>query len=299
MRTENVIIIGAGPAGIATAIQLKRYGIVALLLEKSETGGLLRNANLVENYPGFPKGISGVELVNLFEKQLAENSVKVTYGEVTRLDFNQDLFIVKTNAKVYYSRIVVVASGTKPKNPLDLELPEKIKKDKVFYEVYPIRNVKGKKVVVVGAGDAAFDYALNLGKNNEVVILNRGKTTKCLPLLKKRVKTTSSIKYMEDITILRVTDVSSSEMLLECSSPGGISKINAHYLIFAIGRTPQLDFLSEKLKDNTYRRESSSALYFVGDVKNDRYRQTTIAVGNGIMAAMKIADSQIINPEKY
>ena len=187
MQTEDVIIIGVGPAGIATAIQLKRYGIVPLLLEKNETGGLLRNANLVENYPGFPGGISGLALVNLFEKQLAENSIRVIFEETTELDLKDNLFTVATSRRVYYSRIMVVASGTKPKKSGISEAAEEVK-DKIFYEVYPLLKVKGKKIVIVGAGDAAFDYALNLGKNNEVVILNRSRTTKCLPLLKERVR---------------------------------------------------------------------------------------------------------------
>ena len=287
MQTEDVIIIGVGPAGIATAIQLKRYGIVPLLLEKNETGGLLRNANLVENYPGFPGGISGLALVNLFEKQLAENSIRVIFEETTELDLKDNLFTVATSRRVYYSRIMVVASGTKPKKSGISEAAEEVK-DKIFYEVYPLLKVKGKKIVIVGAGDAAFDYALNLAKNNEVVILNRSRTTKCLPLLRERVELAPSSSYREDTEILRITSISPTDMLLECSSPGGISKLDAHYLVFAVGREPQLDFLSERLKVNARKMEDRGVLYFVGDVKNGVFRQTAIAVGDGIMTAMKI-----------
>ena len=287
MQTENVTIIGAGPAGIAAAIQLKRYGIVSLLLEKNETGGLLRNANLVENYPGFPGGVSGPYLVSLFEKQLVENSLEIVFTETTELDLKDELFMVVTSRKVYYSQVVIVASGTKPKKFAALEVPEEIR-DKIFYEVYPLLKAKGKRVVVVGAGDAAFDYALNLSKNNEVVILNRGKTTRCLPLLRERVKLSPSITYREDTEIIRMTSVSPAKMLLECNSPRGVSKLDAHHLIFAIGREAQLDFLSERLKSNARKMEKRGVLYFVGDVKNNAFRQTAIAVGDGIMAATKI-----------
>jgi len=287
MQTENVIIIGAGPAGVATAIQLKRYGIVPLLLEKNETGGLLRNANLVENYPGFPGGISGPALVNLFEKQLAENSINVRFAETTALDLRDNLFRVATSRGVYYTRVMVVASSTKQDKSVIPEPAEEVK-DRIFYEVYPLLNVKRKKIVIVGAGDAAFDYALNLGKNNKVVILNRSRTTKCLPLLRERVESAPSISYCEDTKILRITSIPPSNMLLECSHPGGISKLDAHYLIFAVGREPQLDFLSERLKVNARKMEDRGVLYFVGDVKNSDFRQTAIAVGDGIMAAMKI-----------
>ena len=82
MQTENIVIIGAGPAGLAAGLQLKRYGEEFILIERDNIGGLLRNANLVENYPGFPGGISGRELVRRFKKQVSEISVKVTFTEV-------------------------------------------------------------------------------------------------------------------------------------------------------------------------------------------------------------------------
>ena len=110
MPLEPVIIIGAGPAGLATALQLKRYGITARLLERDAIGGLLRNANLVENYPGFPKGISGLALVRLFEKQASVAAVDVTHEAVTELAYESDCFQVKTAAHSYHSPIVVIAS---------------------------------------------------------------------------------------------------------------------------------------------------------------------------------------------
>ena len=85
MKVEPVMIIGAGPAGLATAIQLKRYGIHPLLFEGEEVGGLLRNANLVENYPGFPKGVSGSKLVNLFSRQAENLHIDVTHEQVLEL----------------------------------------------------------------------------------------------------------------------------------------------------------------------------------------------------------------------
>src|SRR4030042_7192079 len=79
MQIEDIIIIGAGPAGLAAAIQLKRYGIRPLLFERAVVGGLLRNANLVENYPGFPRGITGPGLVKLFARQAHKRGVDLTH----------------------------------------------------------------------------------------------------------------------------------------------------------------------------------------------------------------------------
>jgi thioredoxin reductase len=206
---------------------------------------------------------------------------------VTKLDLEGGMFLVETPGRIYYSQVVVVASGTKPRRFTDFELPEEVR-DKILYEIYPILRVKRKKIVIVGSGDAAFDYALNLGKNNEVVILNRGETVKCLPLLRERARVSPGITYCENTGVSRIMSDSQNRMLLECMGPGGISKLRAHFVVFAIGREPQLDFLSEKLRDNAGEMESRGVLYLIGDVKNGPFRQTAIAVGDGIMAAMKI-----------
>ena len=117
MMTEDVIVIGAGPAGIAAAIQLRRFGLDPLLLERDRLGGLLVNANLVENYPGFPEGIRGAELVKLFEAQLRRVGVSISVEEATALDYS-DGFLIQTPRRRLTARIVVIASGTHLQNPL-------------------------------------------------------------------------------------------------------------------------------------------------------------------------------------
>jgi thioredoxin reductase len=142
--------------------------------------------------------------------------------------------------------------------------------------------------VIVGAGDSAFDYALNLVKNNEIILLNRGERVKCLPLLWERAKLSPGIVYYENTKISRIISDSSKGIFLECIKGGKNSEFFAHYLIFAIGREPQLDFLSERLKKNVREMENKGIIYFVGDVKNRDARQAAIASGEGIMAGMKI-----------
>lgn len=286
-KVKDVIIIGGGPAGISCAIQFKRYGISANIIEKANLGGLLLNANNLENYPGFPRGIKGTELVEFMKKQLRRQEIEVLFEEVTGLDSNEELLKVTTKKNSYYSRYVVVSSGTKPKRFEDCPIPDELA-PKIFHEVYPISTIEGKKIVIVGAGDAAFDYALNLVKSNEVVILNRNETTNCIPVLLKRVEESTKIVHIKKIKIQKIFSSPGDMITLECLTVEGSKNIEADYLLFAIGRIPSIGFLSSELKRKVHKKEENSQIYLAGDVKNGIFRQTAIAVGDGIMAAMKI-----------
>jgi thioredoxin reductase len=286
MAVREVIIIGAGPAGLATAIQLRRFGIDPVVFERQSAGGLLRNANLVENYPGFPDGIAGVELVRLFEKQAYQVGVRITFEEVEKLDYNGGLFKVESAGSQLACRVAVVASGTKARQFPYLEISPAAR-DKVFYEVYTLLEISNRRILIVGAGDAAFDYALNLAVDNQVVIINRGQTLKCLPLLWERALANDNIRYQANIQLQRV-DAAQNGLLISAVGPQGKLRYEADYLIGAIGRRPVLDFLSARLKDRQERLVDDGALYMIGDVTKGIYRQTAIAVGEGILTAMKI-----------
>ena len=287
MQVEDIMMIGAGPAGLATAIQLKRYGIQALLLERDEVGGLLRNANLVENYPGFPRGISGPGLVKLFARQASNVGVVVTYAEVTSIEYEQGFFQVKTSQKNYLSRLAVIATGTKPLRIADLLIPEELQ-ERVFYEVYELLKVEGKSVAIIGGGDAAFDYALNLGKKNQVTILNRDEKPKCLPLLWDRARLMESITYHHHTVVHTIRKDLNPGMWVGCQTQAGELQFHADYLIVAIGREANMDCLSDEFRLQTSMLEKQGLLYIIGDVKNGMFRQASIAVGEGVLTAMKI-----------
>lgn len=282
----EVAIIGAGPAGIAAALQLKRSGIEPLLLERERVGGLLLNANLVENYPGFSKGIPGEELVRLFVEQLEGVGVEVHFDEALRLDHDGKAFIIETSKRKITAEVAVLASGTRPREFTDCAIPEGAK-ERIFYEVYPLRSVEKKRIVIVGAGDAAFDYALNLARRNDVYILNRGEQTNCLPLLWERAMAMPRINYHENTVSTKFTS-SEGRLLLNLVTAGEGWTLEADHAIFAIGRVPRLDYLSEEFQERITRLEEEGSLYLVGDVRRGPYRQTAIAVGDGIEAAMRI-----------
>lgn len=286
MSGNDVVIIGAGPAGLATAIQLKRYGIEPTLLERKDIGGLLRNANLVENYPGFPQGISGPKLIDLFKEQLKSSMVRVYFEEVLEVDYTNSGFLVTTNQRAITSRIAVIASGTKARRLSNLNISKDFA-DRVLYEIYPLTQVENEKIAVVGSGDIAFDYALNISQKNEVMILNRGEKVKCLPLLWARAAASEKISYKEN-TQVRKIEYYDERLTLTCHNAKSEWQIHVSYLVVAIGREPHLEFLSENIIKNLEELQKAKVLYMVGDVKNDMYRQTAIAIGYGVKSAMEI-----------
>jgi thioredoxin reductase len=284
-ESVEVAIIGAGPAGMTAAIQLKRYGIPFVLLEKGRVGGLLWNANLVENYPGFPAGVSGPKLIGLIEKQMERIGIKITYNEVLRVanKLNKKTFLINTKTKKYSTSHLIIASGTQPL-PIPVPIPAKAQA-RVFSDIYPLLDTYEKRVAIIGGGDAAFDYALNLvKKRNIVTILNRGAEVKCLGLLWDRVMAEPSIVYRAETSVSKVEfaeDVGRLRVQLDAGE-----SLEADYLLFAIGRIPQMDYLPGGLVGQNLK-----GLYYVGDVKNGLYRQAAIAAGDGLRAAMQIYHS--------
>jgi thioredoxin reductase (NADPH) len=214
------------------------------------------------------------------EKQMERIGVEATFDAVTTIQHDGSRFYVRAAQAEYHPHYVIVASGTKPK-PISLNIPKKAT-DKVFSDVYHLRNETEKHVVIVGGGDAAFDYALNLvKKRNFVTILNRGGEVKCLGLLWERAVAEAAIEYRAETPVSAV-EVDDNGNRLRVRTEAGKS-IETDYLLFAIGRVPQTDFLPAELIN-----QNVTGLYFVGDVQNGLFRQAAIAAGDGLRVAMDI-----------
>ncbi len=289
MEKEDVTIIGAGPAGVTAAIQLKRSGISPLIVEKEKVGGLVKNAHWIENYPGFPGGIAGPQLASLLAMHLDGAGLDVLCEEVVKLDHDGRHFLVETAARRWLSEIVILSSGTKPKEFKGLCIPPGAEQH-IFHEIYSIRDCVGKRIAIVGAGDAAFDYALTLAANNDVTILNRSKEARCLPLLRKRANESRRITVLDRATIQAITNASPEGLYIEFLLHEKPASCHVNHLVIAVGREPQRDFLSEAISARIDELKMGEMLYEIGDVRNGAFRQVALAVGDGMRAAMSIWD---------
>lgn len=287
---NGVSIIGAGPAGIAAAIFLKRARIELTLFEPGELGGLLRNANLVENYPGFSKGISGRELAARFAEHLALVGVKRRRQRVESLRTTRGGFRIETDASAVASRAVIVATGTVP-TALDIKLDSAMVGKSVFYDVVsmPLGKSRTKRVLIVGGGDAAFDYALSLDdRGHKVTVVSRSRP-RCLKLLLERAER-RGIELKVGVIVKTVAE-DEDGVSLGCLSGRSPLALSTDWLLVACGRSPNLEFVEPRLRrrmDVKTRPPETGVpgLFVAGDVVRGLNRQTGIAVGDGILAAM-------------
>lgn len=287
MADNRVVIIGAGPAGLAAALQLQRQGIPPLLLERHKVGGLLNNAYWVENYPGFVEGVSGPDLVDIFRRQVERLGVIITAEEVTAVKYQDKIFRIVTNKREIAAKILVAATGTKAKSFPQGFFSGNLE-GKIFSEVYPLVNEEGKTILIVGAGDAALDYALNLARENQVIILNRGSRIKGLSLLWKRVQKNDSIEYFPEMEIEKIVSSEKGSITVLARSGAKTKNFNPDYLLTAIGREPEWGFVNAEFIKQVEGLQNQKVLYLIGDLQNGAFRQTSLAVGDGIRAAMEI-----------
>uniref|UniRef100_A0A7C4UBW1 NAD(P)/FAD-dependent oxidoreductase n=1 Tax=candidate division WOR-3 bacterium TaxID=2052148 RepID=A0A7C4UBW1_UNCW3 len=284
-KDKKIVIIGAGPSGCAVALQLKRYNISPLIFEKEGICELLKSAYKIENYPGFPEGISGEGLARNIERQIRKEKIKVIYEEVIKIYYKDGIFSIETKKRRVKSDILVIATGTEPKKiPL-------LRDKNVFYEIKPIFKKDLKKILIIGAGDIAFDYALNLSsKGKFVTILNRGENAKCNMYLYKKVMNDERINYRKNIQVI---DVKKENKMLKiiCKTEKGNIVEYADAILVSIGRLPSLNFIDKNFKGRMKGLIKEKKLFLAGDVKNGMKRQIGIAVGDGIKTGMEIYEN--------
>ncbi len=273
---------------MACALQLRRMGMEPVIFEREQPRSMLRMANWVDNYLGFPGGIRGEDLFRQFREQLDRFQVEHIYKEVTRIKLEEGHYTIETRDDVLGCDILVLASGTRPKKtvvPIWNEAVEKY----LYYDISRIPMQGNLSIGIIGIGDAAFDYALNLNKRgHKVRIFGRTENIGANRALMEQFKRIDGIELLVNHALISVDEVVEGKLRCKFRKDDQVLEHNLDCLIFATGRDANLDFLDESILENMKDLEENKKLYLAGDVRNGDFRQTAIATGDGIRVAMEI-----------
>lgn len=298
----DLIICGAGPSGITAAMYAGRANMSVLLIDKGLLGGVLHVTNRVDNYLGFPDGITGAELAMLFEKHVrryvaAENILFETVEELSVDPDNACIKIIKTDNGIYKSHVVVIGSGSTPR-PLPVEGSNSWRGRGLSYcAVCDGAFFNGKRVAVVGGGNAAIEEAIFLTRfASEVVVIHRRDELRAAPILQKQAFDNPKIKIQWDSVVVSLHgEPTLQEIEIENVKTKEHSRIQADGIFVYVGSTPNTEFVKiDEIKkdDGGYLivDENMSTgvpgVYATGDVRAYPFRQIGISCGNGTIAAL-------------
>lgn len=266
-------IVGAGPAGAAAAVQLKRSGAEIAIFERREVGGLMRNALLVENYLGFPAGTDGKKLATLFMEQLKSLGIRPFHEEVIAIEEDAESLLIRTVNGIHRCANAIIATGTAPRRA-GIDGEEQLEGSSLFYEIRDMpEDGRGRAALVVGGGDIGFDYALHLQKRGYKPLIVARSGARCIPLLRRRASE-CGIRCIEKSSPKSVRQTGG---MLEVRLDG--ERVPTDYILVAAGRKPLLVPISAR---------NRAAVSFAGDVRNGLKRHIHIASGDGVRAAIKM-----------
>ena len=304
MKEFDVVVIGSGPAGNTAGIYLVRAGMTVAMITGSEIGGQLTTTTDVENYPAFPKGIKGFDLMNLMLEQSKNLGVEIIYDYVKQVDFSSRPFKLTTeNGDIFMAKNVVISTGAVAKY---LGIPSEKKFigagvsacatcDGNFY--------KNKKVAVLGGGNVAGIEALHLsGIAKEVYIIYRKDSffrieTQVLDKINSR----ENIKTMFNSEVVEILGENKVEKIkIKNNITNSVEEIEMDGVFVAIGRTPKTDIFKDSGLDIDEKgyiitqpdscRTNIKYVYACGDVSNKKVKQAIFAAGQGCLSAMEIQE---------
>ena len=300
METEKVdiLIIGSGPAGYTAAIYAARANMKPLLYQGIQPGGQLTITTEVENYPGFPEGIQGPEMMVNFEKQAARMGADIRYGLATKVDFSGDIKKVWIDdEKIIEAGAVIISTGASAKW---LGIPSEEKLNGFGVSACAVCDgffFKGKEVAIVGAGDTAAEEAHYLSKMCTTVhMFVRKDQMRASKVMQDRVLNTPNIKvYFNTETEEILGEKTVQGVRVKNTKEGTTQEIPVSAFFVAIGHQPNSDIFKPFLTmDETgyiqtepgTTKTSVEGVFAAGDVQDKNYRQAVTAAGSGCMAAL-------------
>ena len=296
---HKTIIIGSGPAGLTAAIYAGRANLKPIVFEGNQPGGQLTITTDVENFPGFPDGVMGPEMMDLFRNQAKKFGAECFFKHVTKVDFSSKPFKVYVGDEEFLSETVILSTGASARM-LGLEA----EKDLMGYGISTCATCDGyffkdKEIVVVGGGDSAMEEASFLTKfAKKVTIIHRREVFKASKIMLERARNNPKIDIMVNKSILDIKGNQKdgvSSIILKDTFDGKETIFNCEGVFYGIGHIPNTDFLSMFLDvdENGYiitkadsTRTNIDGVFACGDVQDSHYRQAITAAGSGCMAAI-------------
>jgi len=294
---REVVIIGSGPAGYTAAVYTSRAQLDPLVFAGSLSGGQLMLTTDVENYPGFPEGIMGPELMENFRKQAERFGAEVAYEDVIEVDFSSHPYKVKSTAQEIEAKTVIISTGASAKM-LGLESEGKLMGhgvstcatcDGFFF--------RGQEIAIVGGGDSAMEEANFLTRfADKVTVIHRRDSLRASKIMQQKAFDNPKVEFLFDSAVTEIfeQDGKVSGIEVENLKSKEKSKVELSGLFIAIGHTPNTQLFEGKLElhDNGYircgdgSRTSTEGVFACGDVQDFTYRQAVTAAGSGCMAAL-------------
>ena len=292
----EVVIIGGGPAGLTAGLYASRARLKSLLLEKGLVGGQIVNAELVENYPGFPEGISGIELGQLMHQQATKCGLKTITSEATGIELQGEQKIVKTGEGDFIAKAVIIAGGSE-RYKLGIPGEEKFTGKGVSYcATCDAAFFRDQPVAVVGGGNAAITEALHLTKfASRVTVIHRRNQLRASRILQEKAFSEPKIEFLWDTVIEEIEgkDVVKRIRLRQVAT-GGKSALDVAGIFISVGLKPNTDYLkgilpldaSGHIITNDKMETEIPGIFAAGDVRYNSARQLVTAAGDGATAAI-------------
>ncbi len=299
MPLYDVIIVGSGPSGLTAAIYATRANLRTLVIAGAVAGGQLTTTSEVENYPGFPDGVLGPDLMNLWRKQAERFKAEFVDDNVTKADFRARPFKVWVTDREYQARAVIIATGANAKY-LDLPNEQRLKGHGVSAcstcDGFFFRQLD---VVVVGGGDTAMEDALYLSKLcKTVTVVHRRHEFRASKIMQERLFKAPNVKVIWDSEVVDVLGEAKVDgVRVKNAKTGATTDLKVQGLFLAIGHVPATDVFKGQLdldqdyvvlrpRDGYQTSTSVDGVFAAGDVHDHRYRQAVTAAGFGCMAAL-------------
>ncbi len=296
----DVIIAGSGPAGLTAAIYTARSNLKVLVIAGVEAGGQLIWTTDVEDFPGFPDGVQGPDLVGLFRKQAERLGAKFTDGDITEIDLKNRPFTAKVGSKTFQGKSVIIATGASARW-LGLDSEQKLRGRGVSAcAVCDGAFFKGKELALVGGGDSALREAIFLTKfATRVYIIHRRSELRAFKALQDRAKANEKIEFIFNSEVKEVLGENRVEGVKLFNSKTNEEKnLKVGGLFVAIGHKPNTQFLKGQLETDKggYLKLTGTSttsipgVFASGDVHDYKYQQAVTAAGAGCMAALEVED---------